>query len=216
VLIHPWDSATDDEWRAWLAEGREFGQLIAVDADSNPVVVPTPFHFDGDATVRLHLARPNPVWPALELRRRAVLTVVDDYAHVPGTWRPADGEPVANGVPTEYYASVQLSGDVELIDDPAGKAALLGVQLAAYGMAEQLSPVSPDQPPYHRMLPGIRGVVLHVREVRAKFKFDDKRTTAVQSAVAARLAERDQGHDRGARQQQLRRLGLRTNDSQPS
>lgn len=216
MLIHPWDAAADHEWRAWLAEGREFGQLIAVDADANPVVVPTPFHFDGDATVRLHLARPNPVWPALELRGRAMLTVVDDYAHVPGTWRPADGSPPEHGVPTEYYAAVQLSGDVEIVDDPAAKAELLGIQLAAYGMADELSPVSPDGPPYHRMLPGIRGIVLHVQEVRAKFKYDDKRTTAVQSSVATKLAERDRGRDRGARAQQLRRLDLRTNDFRPS
>jgi transcriptional regulator len=214
VLVHPWDSAADPEWRAWLAEGREFGQLIAVDADAEPVVVPTPFHFDGDATVRLHLARPNPVWPALELRRRAVLTVVDDYAHVPGTWRPADGQPREHGVPTEYYAAVQLRGDVELVDDPVAKAELLTTQLTAYGMAGDMVPVTADGPPYGRMLSGIRGVVLHVREVRAKFKFDDKRTTEVQSAVAARLAERDQGRDRGARAQQLRRIDLRTNGTQ--
>ncbi|HEX4704172.1 MAG TPA: FMN-binding negative transcriptional regulator [Pseudonocardiaceae bacterium] len=216
MLIHPWDAAGDREWRAWLADGREFGQLIAVDEDARPVVVPTPFLFDGDETVLLHLARPNPIWPALELRGTAMLTVVDDYTHVPGTWRPPDNEPAETGVPTEYYAAVQLSGPVDLVDDPAAKAELLRRQLSAYGMSDDLAPVDPDGPPYGRMLSGIRGVVLHVREVRAKFKFDDKRTVELQRAVSARLAERDLGRDRGARRQQLRRLDIRTDDSYPA
>ncbi len=29
MLIHPWDAALDDdEWRDWLADGRDFGQLV--------------------------------------------------------------------------------------------------------------------------------------------------------------------------------------------
>ncbi len=89
MLIHPWDSGTDAEWRAWLSAGHDFGQLIAVDAECDPVIVPTHFQFDGASTIRLHLARPNPVWPALELRGEATLSVLDDYAFIPGTWRAA-------------------------------------------------------------------------------------------------------------------------------
>lgn len=213
MLIHPWDAANDLEWREWLAQ-RQFGQLIAVDADARPVVVPAPFWFDGDATVVLHLARPNPVWPALELRGEATLAVIGDYAHVPGRWRPRDGQPAEDGVPTEYYSAVQLSGGVDIVDDPAGKIELLRRQLAAYRMTDQ-SEVSED-PPYGRSLPGIRGVVLHVREVKAKFKFDDNRTEDTQRAVAARLAERGTGLDLDARRQVLRRLTMRTNDFRPA
>jgi transcriptional regulator len=212
VLIHPWDSAADQEWRDWLV-GKQFGQLIAVAADLRPIVVPTPFLFDGDRTVLLHLARPNPVWPALELRGQATLTVIDDYAHVPGTWRPQDGQPAETGVPTEYYSAVQLFGDVELVDDPTAKADLLRRQLAGYGMADDHAEVTPDGPPYGRQLAGIRGIVLHVLDVRAKFKFDDKRTEDVQRSVAGRLAERNTGRDTEARQQVLRRLALRDNES---
>ncbi|HVV24129.1 MAG TPA: FMN-binding negative transcriptional regulator [Pseudonocardiaceae bacterium] len=216
MLIHPWDAAADREWRDWLAAGRQFGQLIAVDADAVPVIVPAPFFFDGDRTVLLHLARPNPVWPALAERGRATLAVVDDYAHIPGTWRPPDGAPPNTGVPTEYYAAVQLFGDVEIVDDPQAKADLLRRQLGAYGMADELLAVLPDEPPYGRMLSGIRGVVLHVTEVKAKFKFDDRRTTDVQRAVAQRLAERNSGRDAAVRRQVLRRLTLRTNDFHPA
>src|ERR1700754_671155 len=174
VLIHPWDAAAEQEWRDWLVTGPQFGQLIAVDANARPMVVPAPFLFGGDETVLLHLARPNPVWPALERRGEATLTVIDDYAHVPGTWRPPDGEPAEHGVPTEYYAAVQLFGRAELVDDPAAKAELLRRQLTGYRMADDLAPVTATDPPYARQLSGIRGIVLHVTEVKAKFKFDDR------------------------------------------
>jgi transcriptional regulator len=215
VLIHPWDSASDSEWREWLAE-RQFGQLIAVPDDLRPVVVPVPFWFDGDATVLLHLARPNPIWPALAARGQATLAVVGDYAHIPGTWRPPDGQPADTGVPTEYYSAVQLFGDVEIVDDAEAKADLLRRQLAGYGMAGELLPVLADEPPYDRQLSGIRGVVLHVTDVRAKFKFDDRRSEDVQREVARRLARRGTGLDVDARRQVLRRLLLRTNDLHPA
>jgi transcriptional regulator len=216
VLIHPWDAAADREWRDWLRDGPQFGQLIVVDEALRPIVVPAPFHFDGDATVLLHLARPNPVWPALELRHQATLAVIDDYAHVPGTWRPPDGEPAEHGVPTEYYAAVQLFGDVEIVDDPAAKADLLRTQMAAYGMTADHAEVAEGTPPYGRQLSGIRGIALHVTDVRAKFKFDDRRTEDVQRDVATRLGERNTGRDVGARRQTLRRLARRTNDFRPA
>ena len=212
MLIHPWDSASGAEWREWL-RGQQFGQLIAVDQDARPVVVPAPFHFDGDQTVLLHLARPNPIWPALEARGEATLAVVDAYAHIPGTWRPPDGEPADTGVPTEYYAAAQLFGDVEIVDDAEAKADLLTRQLAAYGMVDELQPVRPGEPPYGRQLPGIRGIVLHVRDVRAKFKFDDRRTVGTQHETARRLADRGTGRDLAARDQVLRRIGLRERPS---
>ena len=30
MLVHPWDAAqSDDEWKTWLAAGRDFGTLVA-------------------------------------------------------------------------------------------------------------------------------------------------------------------------------------------
>lgn len=213
MLIRSWDASTDAEWRAWLATGPQFGQLIAVGADCRPVVAPAPFLFDGDATVLLHLAKANPLWPALELRGEAMLTVVDDYAHIPGTWRPQDGDPPDHGVPTEFYAAAQLSGTVEIVDEPAAKAELLRRQLGAYGMAADHADVNTGDSPYAKQLNAIRGIVLHLTETRAKFKFDDRRTVDVQREVARRLAERATGRDLGAYRQAVRRLAMRTNDS---
>jgi len=92
VLVHPWDAPLDDEeWRSWLLR-HDFGQLIAPgDGRDLPIVVPTHFLYDGSTSVRLHLAKPNPVWAALSERSRALLTVVDDYTYVPSAWQAAPG-----------------------------------------------------------------------------------------------------------------------------
>lgn len=204
MLIHPWDSATDAEWRAWLSAGHDFGQFIAVDAECRPIIVPTHFQFDGESTIRLHLARPNPIWPALELRGEATLSVLDDYAFIPGTWRAGETRPVENGVPTSYYANVQLLCTARILDDPAEKAALLRAQLGHFQPTGDHGPVEVDQPPYHRQLPGIRGIELTIVGVRAKFKYDDKKPE-LQTEIAGQLNNRATGRDNAAARQQLRR-----------
>jgi transcriptional regulator len=198
VLIHPWDQAGEDEWRPWLA-ARDFGQLIASGRDRDlPVVVPTHFAFDGRTTVRLHLARPNPVWAALAENPNAVLTVVDDYEYVPAAWGGTD-------VPTSYYASVQLVCTAVVLDDPAAKAALLTRQLARFeppdGRAEVSEAVEADR----RLLPGIRGLELTVRDVRAKFKYGGNKSPEVRERIAEHLSERAGPRDAAIRAHVLNR-----------
>ncbi len=206
-MVHPWDAAvSEDEWRAWLAAGRDFGQLVVADPGGWPAVVPTHFTVDDERTVLVHLARPNPVWRLIETQPRVVLTVVDDDAYVPSTWRAAPGGPAREGVPTSYYAAVQLRCEAQIVDDPAGKAELLRRQLRFLQPEHERAPVTVDGPPYARLLPGIRGLRLDVVDVVAKFKFDDHKPAEHRLAVAGRLQQRDQGRDRGARTEQLRRL----------
>lgn len=146
MLVHPWDAPShDDEWRAVLREF-DFGQLIAPGGPDRdlPVVVPTHFIFDGERTLELHLARPNPVWRALTERPRALFTVVADYVYVPAAVNADPGEDPTLGVPTSYYAAVQAEVDVEIIDDPAAKAAIL---------ARQLRHFEPEDS--HRVTPGV-------------------------------------------------------------
>ncbi|SEN20276.1 FMN-binding negative transcriptional regulator [Nonomuraea pusilla] len=199
MLVHPWDAARDAaEWRAWLAP-RDFGQLAANGVDGTPpVVVPTHFLLDGDE-VLLHLARPNPIWAALEANPLAVLTVHDDYAYIPGHWRPT-------GVPTSYYASVQLSCRAEVVDDREGKAEILRRQLAHHQPEGGYGLMAADEGPYHKRLSALRGLRLTVLDVRAKFKYDDHNPAEERERIAGRLAERGLPGDAGARAQQLRRL----------
>lgn len=209
MMVHPWDAAIDvDEWRAWLADGRDFGQLVVNDPTGWPAVVPTHFTVDYERTVLMHLARPNPVWRLIEAQPQVVLAVVDDDAYIPNTWRAAPDGSAREGVPTSYYAAVQLRCRAEIVDDPADKAELLRRQLRSMQPGHDHAPVHVDEPPYGRLLPGIRGLRLHVVGVLAKFKFDDHKPAEHRLAVADRLRQRGQGHDHGARAQQLRRLDV--------
>lgn len=198
MLIHPWDAAHDDaEWRAWLST-HDFGQLIAGGVGRDlPIVNPVHFAYDGDRTVLLHLARPNPVWPLLEEHPRALLAVIDEHTYIRSDWNtPADPP---HGVPTSYYSSVQLECDVRLIDDAAEKAALLDRQLARFEPGSGRAAVSATEAPDKRLLPGIRGVELTVTGVRAKFKFGGNKPPADRSRIDAELARRDGPMDAEAR-----------------
>ncbi|MEV0613512.1 FMN-binding negative transcriptional regulator [Nonomuraea sp. NPDC050404] len=203
MLIHPWDAAhDDDEWRNWLRT-RDFGQIAVNGVDGTaPVVVPTHFLYDGASEVVLHLARPNPIWEALAANPVAVVSVHDDYAYIPGPWRSDSPE---TGVPTSYYAAVQLVCAAEVVDGREGKAEILRRQLAHHQPAGDHGEMAADAGPYHKMLSAIRGLRLRVVEVRAKFKYDAHRPAELRERVAAGLAERNSPGDAGALVQQRRR-----------
>src|SRR5207249_5241734 len=101
VLIRRHDEPLSDaEWRLFLAE-HDFGELIAPGVGRDlPIVVPAHFIYDGDKTVLLHLAKPNPVWDALAERPRALLSVFGAYTYIPGHWNQDEF-----GVPTSSYAA---------------------------------------------------------------------------------------------------------------
>ncbi|MER5421048.1 FMN-binding negative transcriptional regulator [Streptosporangium roseum] len=208
MFIQPWDASLDEaEWHAWIAEGHDFGQLSVNGLPGRPpVVVPT--HFTGDGPdLLVHLARPNPVWKAIDQDPNVVLTVIGDYAFIPGPWRAPAGIPPRDGVPTSYYTAVQFTCRAHIIDDPEAKAELLRRQLAHFQPDGDHAEVTVAQPPYGRMLPGIRGLRLQVTGVVAKFKYDDHKPVEHRAAVADRLTERGQGLDTSAAHQQRRRLG---------
>jgi transcriptional regulator len=202
VLIHPWDSSTEpDEWRAFvLAQG--FGQLIAAGRDRDvPVVVPTQFILDGDEVV-LHLARPNSIWEAIEENPAVLLSVAGDWAYIPAAWKAIGDEDPALGIPTTYYAAVQLRCAARVIDDPAGKLEILRSQL---GVVEPDSGHA-DPVVHERKLAGIRGLRLAIRGVGGKFKYGGNVDEPHRQAIAAKLEERGAPGDAAARSHLLRRL----------
>jgi transcriptional regulator len=209
MLVHPWDAPThDDEWRAVLRQV-DFGQLVAPGGPDRelPVVVPTHFIFDGDQTVELHLARPNPVWRALAERPRALLAVVADYVYVPAAVNTDAGGDPSLGVPTSYYAAVQAEVDVQVIDDAAGKAGILARQLRHFEPPGS-SRVAPgaDVESDLRLMPGIRGLRLTITGVRAKFKYGGNKTLEHRTEIAAALQVRNGPGDAAARRRLLGRL----------
>jgi len=203
VLIHRHDAPLDDaEWRSFLKE-HDFGELIVPGQGRDlPVVVPTHFLWDGDKEVVLHLAKPNPVWDALAERPRALLSVFGAYTYVPGHWNQDE-----YGVPTSYYAAVQLACDVEVIDEPARVAEILERQLAHFQPeGKHASVLAGGEDRYGKLLPNIRAIRLAVTDVRAKLKFGTNRTVQHREVVAEKLRERGAPLDLEARSHVLDRI----------
>jgi transcriptional regulator len=187
MLIHPWDAPiAPDEWVDFV-RSQGFGHLIAMGRDREvPVIVPTQFALPSADQVLLHLARPNPIWDALAENPTVVLSVAGDWAYIPAAWKAIGDEDPRFGVPTTYYSAAQLIADAEVVDDPAEKAVILRTQL---GVTEPGSGAA-DPAEHGRVLSGIRGLRLSVREVRAKFKYGGNVDDEHRAAVAARLTER--------------------------
>jgi len=187
VLIHPWDAGTSEaEWVEFVrAQG--FGHLVAAGRNRGvPVVVPTQFALVAPDEVVLHLARPNPIWAALAENPAVVLSIAGDWSYIPTHWKAIGDEDPRFGVPTTYYAAVQLIADATVVDDDEGKAAILRVQLKVTepdgGAADPIE--------HGRRLNSIRGIRLAVREVRAKFKYGGNVDDAHRAEVAEHLTER--------------------------
>lgn len=207
MLVHPWDAPLDDgEWRAWLSR-HDFGELVAAGRGRDvPVVVPTHFRYDGATTVELHLARPNPLWAAIEENPTVLLTVVGDYVYVPSTWGAAPGTPPEHGIATSYYATAQLTCAATVVDDADDLAALLARQLGAFQPEGGYAPVTAADEHYARRLPQIRGLRLEVTAVKAKFKYGGNKTADHRAVIAQRLADRNGPMDGAARDHLLRRM----------
>ncbi|MEU8651850.1 FMN-binding negative transcriptional regulator [Streptomyces sp. NPDC048737] len=207
MLIHPWDAPRDDaEWQRWLA-ARDFGQLAVNGLPGDPPwVQPLHFAYDADRGEAVtHLARPNPLWAAMEADPEVVLSVVDDHVYVPGPWQAPPEGPAEHGTPTSFYTAVQLRCTAHPVDDPEAKADLLNRQMGHFQPEGGSARVAVGEVPYGRPLSGIRGIRLEVTGVRAKFKYANHRPAETRERIAAGLAARGGPGDAAAREHLLRR-----------
>lgn len=195
MLIRPHDDGSHDtkRWRSFVAD-QSFGHLVAGGADREvPVVVPTQFVLH-DETLTLYLARPNPVFAPLAENRRCVMSVAGDWAYIPGRWKALDDEDPRAGIPTTYYAAVQLTGTATIIDDPDEIADVLSLQIDHVESASDYI----DPRGHGNKLGAIRGLRIAVEEVRAKFKYGGNVDQAHRDHVAAQLRRRDAPGDMAA------------------
>ena len=195
MLIHPWDAgAAEEQWTSFVrAQG--FGHLIATGRDREvAAVVPTQFALASPSLVLLHLARPNPIWAALAENPAVLLSVAGDWAYIPAAWKAIRDEDPRMGVPTTYYAAVQLTATAAVVDEPGDIAEILRAQL---GVTEPGSGAA-DPAEHGRRLAGIRGLRLTVTDVRAKFKYGGNVDHAHRAAVARQLAARGGPGDEAA------------------
>ena len=154
-----------------------------------PVVVPTQFVLAGH-TVWLHLVRANPIFAALSENPRVLLSVADDWAFVPSSWKAIDAEDPLLGIPTTYYGAVQPVGTATVHDErtaPGHVAAILRRQLAAFQPDVEVADPSEA---HAAKLFGILGIEIRVSAVTAKFKYGGNVDEAHRRAVVARLQSR--------------------------
>ncbi|GHB26679.1 hypothetical protein GCM10010377_15780 [Streptomyces viridiviolaceus] len=150
-----------------------------------PEVQPLHFAYDAGRGVAVtHLARPDPVWRALEANPNVLLSVVDDYVYVPGPWQAAPDTRPEHGVPTSFYAAVQLRCRARVVDDPDEKADLLNRQVGHFQPEGGSARAAAGEAPYRT------DAVRHPRPAAA----GDRRTGEVQ--VRGQAVGRGPGQDR--------------------
>lgn len=185
MLIHPWDAGDDGEWRAFLA-GHAFGDLVAGGRNRDlPIVVPTQFVLRDDE-VFIHLIRKNPIFGAIEENPNVLLSVAGDWTYIPSNWKTIGDEDTRRGIPTTYYAAVQLAGTAQLVDDDQAVAEVLRVQLA------RLQPDTDVVDPLEHgpRLRAIRGIRIDITNVRSKFKYGGNVDVDHRESIAKRLRDR--------------------------
>ncbi len=195
-------SLGESEWRPFV-EAQGFGHLVAPGRELDyPVVVPTQFVLSGDE-VLTHFAGPNPVFAALRARPRAVLAVGGDWAFIPSDWKAIDEEDPAMGIPTTYYAEVQLRGRTQVRQEPSEVAEVLRRQLA---VLQPDTPVADPEEAHRSKLRGIKAVVLTVEDVVGKFKYGGNVDQAHRISVIEKLRARRAPGDLAAAGHVARRL----------
>lgn len=202
MYVAPVDVGIDEhEWRSFVtAQG--FGHLVAAGRNRDvAVVVPSQFVLEGDE-ILLHLVARNPIFAALDEQPRVLLSVAGDWAFIPSTWKAIDGEDPRLGIPTTYYAAVQLIGTATRLDDPEEVASILRIQL------DRIQPgVDVADPTAHgERLRTIHGLRIAIDEVHAKFKYGGNVDAAHRHAVVERLRQRGRPADVAAAAHTLRRL----------
>src|ERR1700683_1520107 len=207
MFIAPVDATRGEgEWRSFVAS-HPFGHLVAPGGPGRdlPVVVPTQFVLDGD-TVWLHLVRANPVFAALAENPRVVLSVADDWAFIPSSWKVVGDEDPALGIPTTYYGAVPLAGTARVHDErtePGSVAAILRRQLAT--LQPDVEVADPGESHAAKLL-GILGIAIIWEKVSCKCKYGGNVDEPHRRAVVEHLHQRGGPGDAAAAEHVVRRL----------
>jgi transcriptional regulator len=192
----------EDEWREFVAS-QGFGHLVAAGVEREvPVVVPTQFVLDGDEVI-LHLVDKNPILEAIDEQPRVLMSVAGDWAFIPSSWKAVGEEDPLLGIPTTYYAAVQMEGSATIVSDPGEVAAVLRRQLAVLQPGLE---VADPLTAHEAQLRTIRAISIVIEEVRAKFKYGGNVDLGHREAVIAGLERRGGPGDLAAARQTRRRI----------
>ncbi|MCG2593544.1 FMN-binding negative transcriptional regulator [Ramlibacter sp. XY19] len=169
----PQFKSADPAIAAELMRAHPFASLISNDDDGFPFATHLPLHLEereGRFVLLGHCAKPNPHWRYLQARPRALVTF-----HGPHAYQSPKIYPDLARVPSWVYLAVHCEVRATLVEDPAGKDALLKKLIGDH------------EPPYaqqwrdlgtefqHKMLAGIVAFELAVERWSCKLKLNQHR-----------------------------------------
>lgn len=148
-----------------------------------------------------HMARANPHWPWLQAQKTVLAVFSGPDAYI----SPAHYD-TRLAVPTWNYMAVHVYGELDLIDDHAGKDALLKRLIAQHepGYAEQWRGLPADF--QDKLLGAIVGFRLKVTRWEGKFKLSQNRAATERGRIKASFAKGSA--DQQALARWMARLGL--------
>jgi transcriptional regulator len=207
MYMPPQFTAKDAAIAADLIRENPFASLISVDGEGLPFVTHLPIHLeartDAEAGFVLlgHCAKPNPHAKLLAPGAKAVVTFLGPHAYQsPKVYEDKQK------VPTWNYVAVHCTVEVQLLEGPEAKDALLkkliGDHEPAY--AEQWRSLPEDFA--HKMLAGIVAFELKVLQLQCKLKLNQHRPESHAALYAGYAAGSD--NERGLAGW-MDRLGLR-------
>jgi transcriptional regulator len=138
---------------------------------------------DGKVLIEGHVAKPNPHWRYLQARPEVLLAFQGPHAYMSPKVYPDLAR-----VPTWNYLAVHAYGQAALIEDEAGKDALLKRLIALHepAYAEQWRSLGTEF--QSKMLSGITAFAITVIRLEPKFKLNQHRPVA-HAAMKAAYAE---------------------------
>lgn len=186
-----------------LIQTHPFASLISIDDAGLPYVTHLPLHLEmrGEQMVLLgHVAKPNPHWRYLQARPQAVVTFLGPHAYLSPKVYPDLAR-----VPTWNYLAVHCTVQATLIEDPAGKDALLKKLIGDHEppYAEQWRRLGEEFA--HKMLAGIVAFELQVTDLQCKIKLNQHRP---ESHAAMKAVYAAGSPDEQALGQWMERLGM--------
>ena len=160
-----------------------FALMLSIDDAGAPFASHLPLvvqEHEGAIRIEGHVAKPNPHWRYLQARPQVLLVFQGPHAYMsPKVY------PDLTRVPTWSYLAVYAHGQARLIEDLAGKDALLKRLIAIHEppYAEQWRNLGEEY--QHKMLGGIVGFGIEVTRLEAKFKLNQHRPEAHAAMHAA-------------------------------
>jgi transcriptional regulator len=172
---------SDERVLAEFIDAHSFGTLVTIERGL-PFASHVPFLYDREGhTLHAHLARANPQWQQIADNAEVLVIFQGPHGYVSPTWYAKPG------VPTWNYTAVHVYGRARAVDDAAATGRHVE-KLAARFERGSAAPWVPEYDP--RMLAGIVGIEIAIREIQGKFKVSQNRSAEDRTRVAARLEAR--------------------------